>query len=90
VPAFTSPASPLFSAGFHFLLLLRAQQAFDLFACLFVKLVNFLLFLLLRQRRIAANRLHLRPRVFFNLPALLLGGLRHPHLLPAGLLVSAL
>jgi len=55
--------------GLHGLLLLRRNQSFGLLPGLLVNLVDSLLFLLQRERRIGAHRFHLRARILLNLPS---------------------
>ena len=79
----------LFTARLERLLLLRADQALHFFLGLLVKLANLFLLLLRAQRRVRADGLNLRARIFFDLMVLLKRRLRDASDLPAGLLSLA-
>jgi len=75
--------TPARAARLQLLLLLRCDQTTNLFLRLFVELMDFLLLLLRRKRRIAAHRFHLAVGVLFNLLTLLHRRLGDACLLPA-------
>jgi hypothetical protein len=79
--------SALLTAGFERLLLLRINQVLGFFFRLLADLTDLFLLLLLAQGRVAANGLHLRTGILFDLVVLLKSGLRDSRDLPAGLLL---
>ena len=79
----------LLLAGFQRLLLLGSNHALNLLARLLMKLPNFFVLLLRRERRVITHGLYFRPSVLLDLPALFHDRFRNSSLLPAGLLARS-